>query len=166
MAGDLRVRQLEDRIRTLTAQLLERRVKDPRLGFVTVTDVRLTGDLSQATIYTTAMGDDAARASTHEALVSATGMLRTELGRRLGMRHTPAITFVSDTSQDSARHLEELLSRARASDEEIARAAVGAQPAGDADPYRVAGDRDDDADDEHLTGPGPDRDAGTATCTR
>ena len=78
--------QVADRIKELIANTLESRVKDPRLGFITITDVRVTGDLQQASIFYTVLGDNAARESTAAALNSAKGMLRSEVGRSLGLR--------------------------------------------------------------------------------
>jgi len=146
-AHDARVRKLADRIRVVVAETLETRVKDPRLGFVTVTDARVTGDLREATVFYTVYGDDAARANTAAALESAKGVLRTEVGRQTGIRHTPSLAFVADALPDNARVIDDLLVRAAAADAEVHRAAAGADYAGDPDPYR----RDDEVDDD---GPG------------
>ena len=113
-------------------------------------DARLTADLRDATVYYTVFGSDAERADSAAALESAKGIIRSEVGRQLGLRHTPTITFVHDPLPENARHIDELLAQARARDEEIARKAQGARPAGDPDPYRkpVASDDLDDADQE------------------
>ena len=135
-----RVRKIADRIQVIVAEMLERRIKDPRLGFVTVTDVRLTGDSQQATIFYTvldATGDDeAALANTAAALESAKGLLRSEVAKQLGMRHAPSLTFIHDALPENARHLDEVLARARQSDEAVAAARTGASYAGETDPYR------------------------------
>ena len=135
-----RVRKIADRIQVVVAEMLERRIKDPRLGFVTVTDVRLSGDSQQATIFYTvlATGEDqeAQLASTAAALESAKGLLRSEVGKQLGMRTTPTLTFVRDALPESARALDDLLARARESDAAVAAARAGAVPAGDPDPYK------------------------------
>ena len=131
-----RVRRIADRIRVVVAEMLERRIKDPRLGFVTVTDVRVTGDTQHATVFYTVLGDEAEQAASAAALESARGLIRSEVGKQLGMRHTPTLEFVHDALPDTARHLEELLTRARASDAEVAAAAARAEFAGDPDPYR------------------------------
>lgn len=131
-----RQRRLQDRIREIVAGLLERRIKDPRLGFVTVTDVRITADLRDATVFYTVYGNDAEQAGTAAALASATGLIRSEVGRQTGIKHTPSITFVLDKLPDTAHHLDDAIARARAHDEQVARTAVGATPAGVADPYR------------------------------
>jgi len=139
-----RVRKVADRVKVVVAEMLERRIKDPRLGFVTVTDVRVTGDTQHATVFYTVMGGPDEIDSTAAALDSATGVLRSEVGRQLGMRHTPTLEFVLDAVPDNARHIEELLDKARESDAEVARRAEGASYAGDPDPYRRA---DEDAAD-------------------
>ena len=133
-----RVRKIADRIRVVVAEMLERRIKDPRLGFVTVTDVRVTGDTQHASVFYTVLGDETQQAASAAALESARGLLRSEVGRHLGMRHTPTLEFVHDALPDTARHLEELLARARASDAEVAAAAARAEYTGDPDPYRAA----------------------------
>jgi ribosome-binding factor A len=148
--SDARVRKIADRIQVIVAQLLERRIKDPRIGFVTITDVRLSGDTQQAQVFYTVLGDgdDAALAGTAAALESAKGLIRSEVAKQLGMRHAPTIEFVHDALPETARQLEELLARARAEDEALA-AARGTQYAGEPDPYRKPRDEEsDDADDE------------------
>lgn len=140
-----RVRRIADRIQVVVAQMLERRVKDPRLGFVTITDVRVTGDSQQATIYYTVLGEDADLESTAEALESAKGLLRSEVGKQLGTRHVPSLTFVPDAVPETARKLDEVLARARELDAELAARRVE-QYAGEPDPYkkpREEGDADD-----------------------
>jgi ribosome-binding factor A len=131
-----RARRLADRIQQIVAEMLERRIKDPRLGFVTVTDTRLTNDLRDATIYYTVYGTDGERADTAAALESAKGVIRSEVGRQTGLRHTPSVSFVADVMPDNARLIDDLLAKARARDEQVARSAEGAIPAGDANPYR------------------------------
>jgi ribosome-binding factor A len=143
-AAQARARKLADRIRVIVAETLELRVKDPRLGFVTITDARVTGDLRDATVFYTVFGDDEARAATAAALESAKGVLRTEVGRQTGVRHTPSLTFVADALPDSARTIDEALARAAAADAEVHRRAAGAHYAGEADPYRHPADEDDD----------------------
>ena len=150
MVDAARARKLADRIQQIVAEMLERRIKDPRLGFVTVTDTRITNDLRNATVYYTVYGSDGERAETAAALESAKGVIRSEVGRKTGVRHTPSITFVMDSLMENAAHIDDLLAQARAKDAEVARAAQGASPAGDANPYREpdsAEDEDDDLDD-------------------
>lgn len=137
-----RVRKIADRIQVIVAEMLERRIKDPRLAtenghLVTVTDVRVTGDSQQATIFYTVLGadEDADLASTAAALESAKGLLRSEVAKQLGMRHAPSLEFVPDALPENARHLDEVLARARELDEEAA-ARRGATYAGEPDPYK------------------------------
>lgn len=132
-----RVNQLADRIRVLVAELIERRVKDPRLGFVTVTGVQLTPDLREATVYYTVMGSDREHKESAAALRSATGMIRTEVGQHLGLRHAPGIGFQPDTVPEKAARIEDLVRQARESDAELERKAANAAYAGDPDPYRT-----------------------------
>lgn len=131
-----RVRKIADRIQVIVAEMLERRIKDPRLGFVTITDVRLTGDSQHATVYYTVLGDDDDVTASAAALESAKGVLRAEVGKQLGMRTVPTLTFVHDALPENARQIEDLLAKVRESDAAVAAAREGAQPAGDADPYR------------------------------
>ena len=140
MVDQARARKLADRIAQIVAEMLERRVKDPRLGFVTVTDARITNDLREATVYYTVYGSAEEQAGTAAALKSATGLIRSEVGRQTGLRHTPSLSFVRDTLPDGARHMEELVAQARAADEALAAAREGAEPAGDPNPYRVPSD--------------------------
>lgn len=142
-----RVLKLADQIKMITAEMLERRVKDPRLGFITVTDVRLTGDTREATVFYTVLGDDAELASTAAALTSATGIIRAQVGKQLGLRFTPTLAFVPDAIPESARQMEEALTRAREGDAEIAQRSVGATYAGESDPYKHDDEVDDEADD-------------------
>jgi ribosome-binding factor A len=150
-----RVRKIADRIQVIVAQMLERRVKDPRLGFITITDVRVTGDSQQATIFYTVLGEpDSATgdyASTAAALESAKGLLRSEVAKQLGLRHAPSLTFVPDEIPEAARHLDEVLAQAKASDAEVEATRQGAAYAGEANPYKLpreAGDELDGEDDE------------------
>ena len=140
-----RIRRIADRIQVIVAEMLERRIKDPRLGFVTVTDVRVTGDSQQATVFYTVLGEETDLVSTAAALESAKGLLRSEVAKQLAMRHAPTLTFVPDALPANARHLDEVLARAKALDEEVA-SHRGAAYAGDADPYKKP--REDDEADE------------------
>ncbi|MFC1421451.1 30S ribosome-binding factor RbfA [Streptacidiphilus cavernicola] len=147
MTDTARARKLADRIRVVVAETLERRIKDPRLGFVTITDTRVTGDLREATVFYTVYGDETERAATAAALESAKGVLRSEVGRQTGVRFTPSLAFVADAVPDTARQLDDLLIKARQQDAEVRSVAVGKTYAGDADPYRKP-DEDDDLDDD------------------
>lgn len=141
-----RVRKVADRIRVIVAEMLERRIKDARLGFVTVTDVRVTGDTQHASIFYTVLGDDEARTASTAALESAKGLIRSEVGKQLGMRHTPTLEFILDALPESAAHIDDLLDRARQNDAAVAAAAASASYAGDADPYKRPETDDGDED--------------------
>ena len=141
-----RARKLADRIAEIVAEMLERRVKDPRLGFVTVTDARITNDLREATVYYTVYGSAEEQAGTAAALKSATGLIRSEVGRQTGLRHTPSLAFVRDTLPEGAQHMEELVAQARAADAALAEAREGAEYAGDPDPYRAPAEPADEQD--------------------
>ena len=124
------------RVREIVASVIERQVKDPRLGMVTVTDTRMTPDLREATVFYTVWGDETVRADTASALESAKGVIRSAVGRGTGLKHTPSIEFILDAIPDTARHIEEVLERARHADEHVHQMAEQATFAGDADPYR------------------------------
>jgi ribosome-binding factor A len=142
-----RARRLAERISKIVAEMLERRVKDPRLGFVTVTEAKLTGDLREATVFYTVYGSPEEREETAAALRSATGIVRTEVGRQLGLRHTPSLAFVEDVLPDNARRIDDLVAAAKSADAELARTREGAEWAGDPDPYRKPAEDDWDGED-------------------
>lgn len=145
MAHTPHAAKLADRIRTVVAEALERRVKDPRLGFVTITDVRVTGDMREATLFYTVLGDDKARESSTAALASATGMLRTTVSRELGLKYTPTLTFVLDALPESAAALEDVLRAAKAQNDEVSQMASHASYAGESDPYRKPTEDNEDS---------------------
>src|ERR1700756_2632320 len=149
-----RTRRLAERIAKITAGMLERRIKDPRLGFVTVNEARVTGDLREATVVYTVYGSDDEVAGTAAALASATGLIRSEVGKQTGLKHTPPISFSQDTVPDTARTIEDLVARARAADAAVAAARNGAVHAGDPDPYRTPADEADDDSGEDEAGEG------------
>lgn len=146
MADEARARKVADRIKTVTAANLESIVKDPDLGFVTVTDVRVTGDLQHASLFYTVFGDETQRATTARLLEENKGRLRSFVGKQLGIRLTPTLEWVADAIPETAAHLEDLLKEARERDAQVAAAAAAATYAGEADPYRK--DHEDDEDDD------------------
>ncbi|MGZ4632664.1 MAG: 30S ribosome-binding factor RbfA [Actinomycetes bacterium] len=148
MVDTARARKLADRIKVVVAETLEMRVKDPRLGFITITDVRITGDLQQASVFYTVLGDDTQKSETAAALESAKGVLRSEVGKQTGVRHTPTLTFFADAVPENAAHIEDLLAKVAAADAEVLRAATSATFAGEADPYRKPRLEDEDEDEE------------------
>jgi ribosome-binding factor A len=138
-----RVRKIADRIKVIVAEMIERRIKDPRLGFVTITDVRVSGDTQQATVFYTVLGGDEDLAGTAVALDSARGLIRSEVGKQLGMRHVPTIDFVADALPENARQIDDLLERVRAADAAAAAAAKAGAYAGEPDPYKKPRDLGD-----------------------
>ena len=148
MADKARARKMADRIRVIVAETLEQRIKDPRLGFVTITDTRVTGDLHDATVYYTVYGTDEEKQNSAAALESAKGVLRTEIGRQTGVRFTPTVTFIADAVPENALAIEHLLTEAAAADAAVHEQAAVATYAGEPDPYRKP--REDDEDDDDL----------------
>jgi ribosome-binding factor A len=138
MADDARLRRMSVRVREVAAQAVERHVKDPRLGMVTITDARLTPDFREATVFWTVWGDDTVRADSAAALEASKGVIRTAIGRATGLKHTPSVTFVLDAVPENAKHIEDVLERAKAEDERVHELAEHARPAGEANPYRDA----------------------------
>lgn len=132
-----RARKMADLIRQVVAERLQRGLRDPRMGFVTITDVQVTGDLQHASVFYTVLGDDKERADTAFALKAATGMLRSEVGRNITARLTPSLEFVADGIPENAIAIEGLLREARERDEQTERLAQGAPYAGDPDPYKA-----------------------------
>ena len=150
MVDTARARKLADRIKVIVAETLELKVKDPRLGFITVTDVRVTGDCQQASVFYTVLGDESQHADTAEALESAKGVLRSEVGRQTGVRRTPSLTFFADAVPENAAYIEDLLTQVAEADAEVHRTAATATYAGEADPYRAprTAEEEDDLRDE------------------
>ncbi|MCS5494052.1 30S ribosome-binding factor RbfA [Curtobacterium flaccumfaciens] len=144
MADPQRARKMADRIKEVVARRLDKGLRDPRLGFVTITDVRVTGDLQHASIFYTVYGTDEERADSAAALKAATGMLRSEVGKNITARLTPSLEFIADALPETSAHMEDLLVQAQVRDEQVRAASVGATYAGDADPYKR--DEDDDAE--------------------
>jgi len=146
MADPQRARKMADRIKEVVARRLDKGLRDPRLGFVTITDVRVTGDLQHASVFYTVYGTDEERADSAAALKAATGMLRSEVGKNITARLTPSLEFIADALPETSAHMEDLLLQAQVRDEQVRAAAAGATYAGDADPYKH--DDDDEDDDE------------------
>jgi ribosome-binding factor A len=152
MADPARASKMADRIKVIVAKRLERGLRDPRLGFVTITDVKVTGDLQHASVFYTVYGSEEERAGSAAALKAATGMMRSEVGRNISARLTPSIEFIADAIPENAKLIEDLLREARERDTEVGQLAQTAQYAGDTDPYVKPRDLrdDDDEDDEDL----------------
>ena len=143
MADNTRAQRLAKQIQTIVASAIEREIKDRRLELVTVTDTRVTGDLHDAIYYTVRgqeIDDEPDYEQAAEALNRARGQIRKIVGDQLSVRFTPTISFERDTVPEASAHMEELLNRARARDEELAKLRANAKPAGDADPYKRSGE--------------------------
>ena len=109
MSSKLRIEKLQELIKQETGKMLLNDIKDPRIGFVTVTDVEMTGDLREAKIFVSIMGGDEQVKSSLEGLQSALGFIRREIGKRIRLRFTPEISFALDTSLDYGDHIQKLL---------------------------------------------------------
>ena len=145
--GD-RAAKVADRIKEVIAKRLEKGLRDPRLGFVTITDVRVTGDLQHASVFYTVYGTDEERSESAAALRSATGMLRSEVGKNITARLTPSLEFIPDGIPENAALIDSLLVEARNRDLEVAGLAQTAKYAGDEDPYIKPRDFDEEDDDD------------------
>lgn len=144
--GNPRWTRVAEQIHVIVAELIERRIKDPRLGFVTVTDVRMTGDGREASVYYTVLGTDEEKEDTADALEAAKGMIRSQVGRQTGLKFTPTITFVADSVPVVAAEIDELLQRTRAADAARAAQASTSSYAGDPDPYRKPAEESDEGE--------------------
>jgi ribosome-binding factor A len=132
-----RARKLGERIQEIVAETLELKVKDPRLGFVTVTDVKVSPDLHEATVFYTVFGTDEEASKSAAALESCKGLVRSEVGKRTGVKFTPNITFVRDALPDSVRMIDDLLHEAASADAKVAAQAAKAQYAAEKNAYRT-----------------------------
>jgi ribosome-binding factor A len=111
--GEHRQERLRELIKSEFGQILQRDLKDPRIGFVSVTDVELSNDFSHVKIFVSIMGNDEAKRSTMEGLESAKGFIRTELGKRIRLRHTPEVHLIADNSIDRGTRIFELLAEVK-----------------------------------------------------
>jgi ribosome-binding factor A len=152
MTDPAKVRRHAERVRELVASVVRTQIKDPRLGMITITDARITGDLREATVFYTVLGDAADEASTAAALESGKGLLRSTVGKALGLRHSPSLTFVLDKVQTQVKEIDDLLAVARSADAEVQRRAAQAEYAGDAQPYKLDEDDDEDEDEDGEDG--------------
>jgi len=148
MGNPDRAAKMADRVKEIIARRLERGVRDPRMGFVTITDVKMTGDLQHASVFYTVYGTDEERADTAAALKAATGMFRSEVGKHITARLTPSLEFIADAIPENAAQIDSLLREARERDAEAMELASHAQYAGDEDPYVKPRDLDDEEDDD------------------
>jgi ribosome-binding factor A len=105
----LRSNRVGEQMKKELGEIIGRKIKDPRIGFVTVTDVQVTGDLQQAKVFISVLGDDLQRENTLKGLAKAKGFIRSEIGQRIRLRKTPEITFEFDESIDYGNRIENLL---------------------------------------------------------
>lgn len=145
MSAPDRARKMAERIKEIVARRLDKGLRDNRLGFVTITDVRITGDLQHASVFFTVYGTDEERQNSWDALKSATGMLRSEVGRNITARLTPSLEFILDALPETSAHIEDLLAQANQRDIQVAKEAKGKEFAGDPDPYVKPHEDDDEA---------------------
>ena len=136
MVDHARARRLSERIKVLAAEALERVVKDPDLGFVTITDCHVTPDLATSKIFYTVFGEPEQKKLSAEILEKYRGRIRKEIGSRLGIKITPTVEFVTDEIPESAAALNQLLAEAKQRDSDLAKNASTAKPAGEEDPYK------------------------------
>jgi ribosome-binding factor A len=107
----LRSNRVGEQMKKELGEIISRKIKDPRIGFVTVTDVQVTGDLQQATVYISVLGDQEQRENTLKGLAKAKGFIRSEIGHRIRLRKTPEISFEFDESIDYGNRIDTLLNQ-------------------------------------------------------
>ena len=112
--SQLRVEKLQELIKQEISQMILQELKDPRIGFVTVTQVEVTGDLREAKVYVSIMGGDEQVKESWQGLQSSLGFIRREIGKRIRLRFTPEISFALDKSLDYSAHIQELLLKIKA----------------------------------------------------
>ncbi len=110
MYNNVRVHRVAEQIKKEVSQLIQNEIKDPRIGFITVTDVEVTGDLQQATIFISILGNETQKQESLAGLTKAEGFIRRELGKRIRLRHTPELSFSFDNSIEYGSKIEKLLS--------------------------------------------------------
>lgn len=138
MVDAARARRLGERIQEIVAETLELKIKDPRLGFITVTAARLSPDLRDATVFYTVYGSEEEAIETAAALESARGLVRSEIGKRTGIKFTPTVEFIRDALPETVRAIDDLLREAKQADAQVSAQAATAAFAGDAEPYRTS----------------------------
>lgn len=148
MVDHARARKLAERIKVLVAEALERAVKDPDLGFVTITEVKVTPDLQHASIFYTVYGTPAEKKLSAEIIEKNRGLVRREVGHNLSIRLTPTIEFIPDEIPETAAAMNDLLAEARARDEQVAKLAAKAHWAGEENPYKEPRKIEDEEDED------------------
>jgi len=105
----LRANRVGEQMKKELGEIISKKIKDPRIGFITITDVHVTGDLQQATVYISVLGDEEQKADTLKGLAKAKGFIRSEIGQRIRLRKTPEISFEFDESISYGNRIESLL---------------------------------------------------------
>lgn len=114
----IRQRKIADQIKKALSQIIDRKLKDPRKGFITVTKVKVSGDLRIANVYYTSLGDKDTQKSSQEALESAKNFLRNEMAPGLNLRYIPELRFYYDESLEYSEHINKLIEKIHAKDNE------------------------------------------------
>lgn len=117
MSTAQRIERLKDQIQIEVSDILHKEIKDPRIGFVSITDVEVSKDLRHVKIYVSIMGTEEEKEQTMEGLEKATGFIRSEIGKRIRLRYTPEIVFKRDDSLERGARIFELLNQVKAQDE-------------------------------------------------
>lgn len=118
MARSYRQERINETIKEVLCELLLGRIKDPRVGMVTITSVRVTSDLSLARVYYSVMGDEDMRAETEQGLNSARNFMRNTIGKELKIRNAPELRFIYDDSLDKSFAIEEALQKTKKNEDE------------------------------------------------
>ncbi|MFD1360377.1 30S ribosome-binding factor RbfA [Lentibacillus salinarum] len=107
--SNIRANRVAEQMKKELGELIGQKIKDPRVGFVTVTDVEVTGDLQQAKVFISVLGDEEEKHDTLVGLAKAKGFIRSEIGKRIRLRKTPEITFEFDEAFEYGNRIEKIL---------------------------------------------------------
>ena len=107
--SQVRANRVAEQMKKELGDIIGRKLKDPRVGFITVTDVEVTGDLQQATVYITSLGNEREKEATLKGLEKAKGFIRSEIAKRIRLRITPELTFEFDASTEYGNKIDQLL---------------------------------------------------------
>ena len=118
MANNVKIRRLEGIIRKNISEIIQFEVKDPNVGFVTISDVRISNDHSYATVYVSFLGKEQRAAAGLKALNRAKGHIRSQLSQRLDIRRTPELNFEIDKTIENGRHIDEIIAEIHRQEEE------------------------------------------------
>ncbi|WP_067838477.1 30S ribosome-binding factor RbfA [Amphibacillus sediminis] len=115
--SEMRANRVAEQMKKELGDIITRKIKDPRVGFVTITDVEVTGDLQQATVYLTILGEEKEKQSTLLGLTKAKGFIRSEIGKRIRLRKTPELLFEIDETIETGNRIESLIRNLNQSNE-------------------------------------------------